>query len=115
MAREKKDRGERLWKQNGQEVGAKGEERVRSLKDLFQDGMTERLTVPFMEMEKPGEEASLRKKSSVWEILSLKCQEQALDDRERAKLKLPTLGDPRCFERCCWERGKREHGKKEED
>ena len=60
MAKEKKDRGERLWKQNGQDVGAKGEERVRSLKDLFQDGMTERMTVLFMEMEKPGEEVKFK-------------------------------------------------------
>lgn len=52
---------------------------------------------PFIEMEKPGE-ASLRKKSSIQEILSLKYQEQALYHTERTKLKLqsfksPTLGD----------------------
>lgn len=71
-------------------AGGRGRRRGenQNLKDLFQDGVTGRLAVPFIEIEKPGEEANLRKKSSIREILSLKCQEQVLYHIERAKLKL---------------------------
>lgn len=43
-------------------------ERVKGLKDLCQDGETGRIAVPFAEMKKPGG-VSLRKKSSIWEIV----------------------------------------------
>lgn len=73
MAKQKKRETswERWWDHNRQGVRDTGEERG---KDLFEDVMIGRMAVPFTEMENPGEGASLRKKSSVWEILSLKCQ-----------------------------------------
>lgn len=50
------------WKQNGWDAGDEGEERVKDLKDIFQDGVTGRMAVPFIEMEKPREKSSLRNK-----------------------------------------------------
>ena len=45
--------------------GGRGEERVKDPKDFFQDRITGKMAVPFTQMEKSEEEASLRKKSSI--------------------------------------------------
>lgn len=83
-------------------------ERAKGLKDLCQDGVTERMAVPFAEMEKPGEGASLRKKSSIWEIVWN--ARNKLCATERAELKwqfwiTDALGDVDSSTRECGKKG----------